>query len=259
MEKIKQFFINHTKYNYEDIISLSVIHDGYSNINYKIELRDKVKYQIKISKGNNTNYHNEVTALKLYNDTNYIYFNNKGYRIKKWIQGDTIKKWEDELIILTARKMKAMHLIAPTNLIKHNYKKYLFVDLDIKFLNIYLLLIKKYENDKLVFSHNDLNNNNIIHNNASLFFIDFEYSRANSCYWDIANIINESNFTNWQRKIFIHTYNDINENKLNDYLYIHLFYSYAWALSHSERNLIIDYKSKLKSKLLNIDFSKLNI
>ena len=259
MEKIKLFFIKHTKYKYEDIVSVNIIHNGYTNTNYKIELSDKKKYQIKISKGINNDYFNEVNALKLYDDTSYIYFNNKGYRIKKWIEGQVITKWDDETIITMAKKMKLMHLISPTNLISHNYRQYLFVDLNIKFLNTYLLLIKKYENETQVFSHNDLNKDNVIKNNNILTFIDFEYARANSPYWDIVNLINESDFTNWQIKILIHTYKNIDENKLNDYLYIHLFYSYAWSLSLPEKGLISSYSNNLKSKLLDFDFNKLNI
>ena len=259
MEKVKLFFIKHTKYKYEDILSICVIHDGYTNINYKIKLKDGKKYQIKISKGTNADYFNEVNALKLYNDTSYIYFNNKGYRIKEWIEGEVINEWDDETIIGMAKKIKLMHAISPVNLISHNYKQYLFVDLNIKFLNTYLLLVKKYENETKVFSHNDLNKNNVIKNSNTLTFIDFEYARANSPYWDIANLINESNFTNWQIKILIHTYKNVDENKLNDYLYIHLFYSYAWSLSHPEKELILNYKTNLKSRLLDFDFNKLNI
>jgi choline kinase len=157
-----------------------------------------------------------------------------------------------------ARKLRKLHSIKPVGLIKHNYRRRLFMDLHPKYLNHYLHLIEKYKNDNLVFSHNDLNENNIIESNNIPHFIDFEYSCANSRYWDLANLINEANLDSWQQQVFVKNYGEINEQKLYDYSFIQLFFSYTWAIDHPDKILINKYKNQLKEKLTKFNLSKLS-
>ena len=48
----------------------------------------------------------------------------------------------------------------------------------------------------LVFSHNDLNSENILFNNNDIYFIDWEYASVNSRYCDLSKIINSYNLNN---------------------------------------------------------------
>ena len=258
MKNIKEFFIMHTEYGLIDIYSVKEIHSGYSNNNYLVELKNGQKFQVRISKEINEQRQNELRALSLINDKNFIYFNKRGDAIKKWIDGNTITTWSDELLAKIAWKLKKLHQIKPDGLMTHNYKRRLFMDLHKKYLDIYLKLVKKYENDDVVFSHNDLNGNNIIENNGEPYFIDYEYACANSRYWDLANLINEANLDSWQTKVLLANYGSINQNKLNDYLYIQLFFSYAWALDYPNKKLIAKYKNQLREKLLKFNLFSLD-
>jgi hypothetical protein len=83
MKQIEIFFVKHTKYDFMDINYIKQIHSGYSNVNYFIELKNGRQFQIKISKGINEQRENELKALLLSNNTDFIYFNRKGDAIKK--------------------------------------------------------------------------------------------------------------------------------------------------------------------------------
>ncbi len=247
-----------TQYGLIDILSVKQIHSGYSNTNYLIELKNGQKFQVKISKEINEQRENELKALSLINDKNFLYFNKRGDGIKKWIEGNTITTWSDKLLARIAIKLKKLHEIKPEGLIRHNYKRRLFMDLHKKYLDIYLILVKKYENDEVVFSHNDLNANNIIENKGEPYFIDYEYACANSPYWDLANLINEANLDSWQTKVLLTNYGKINKQKLYDYQYIQLFFSYTWAIDHPDKKLIAKYKNQLREKLLKFNLFLLN-
>lgn len=258
MNTIKDFFVKHTNYKLEDIDYVKPIHSGYSNHNYLLYLKSGKKFQIKISKQVIENRENCAIAIELSGDKSFLYLNAQGDAIRKWQKGNTIKDWNDQLLFLIARKLKQLHSIKPIGLVKHNYKQRLFMDLNTKYLDAYLRLVEKYENDKLVFSHNDLNAENIIEDDNVPHFLDFEYARANSLYWDLANLINEADLNEWQQKVLTSNYGKIDKDKLHDYIFIHLFFSYTWVLDYPDKHLINKYKIKLKDKLINFDLTTLS-
>lgn len=74
---------------------------------------------------------------------------------------------------------------------------------------LYVSLVKKYENEIKVFCHNDLTKNNILLNKDKIIkIIDFEFARYNSIYWEFANFAKDNlNFSNIKKLININNFN----------------------------------------------------
>ncbi|MCP4076584.1 MAG: phosphotransferase [Gammaproteobacteria bacterium] len=137
-----------------------------------------------------------------------------------------------------------MHLVAEGLSQLHNSQKQFQGQVDLQsLLNRYFDLLdnrqqKKYhsrftqalnrlktmesEHDKLVPSHNDLNENNLLlDENNKLWMIDWEYSSMASPYWDLATICNSGQYEEIHCRHLLsaykHEHNDLDDQTLQGY------------------------------------------
>ena len=148
-------------------------------------------------------------------------FKSKAYEIKKWINGNVIKKWDEVTIKKVCRSLYKLHN-SNKSWQPMNYKTNDILD------SHYQKLIKKYQKTRFVPCHNDLNQDNIVISKAKAHFIDFEFQRLNNKHWDVANIINEDKLDSSKVKIFLKYYKDLNFRVLEDFIYINKVFNNYW-------------------------------
>lgn len=111
--------------------------------------------------------------------------------------------------------------------------------------------LKVHENEN-VFSHNDLNANNILMSKNDIFFIDFEYSSINNKYFDISKIIDSLNLNNSEISKFLFGYGiEGNTKEVNKKIK-------RWSLMNTYTELIwAKYINKFNKNFLNEAYLKL--
>ena len=111
--------------------------------------------------------------------------------------------------------------------------------------------LKMHENEN-VFSHNDLNANNILISKNNIFFIDFEYSSINNKYFDISKIIDSLNLNNSEISKFLFGYGiEGNTKEVNKKIK-------RWSLMNTYTELIwAKYINKFNKNFLNEAYLKL--
>jgi len=270
------FFLNHTKKLEEkDVLYVENLKGGITNNdNYLIELQDDTKYQIKIKyRRDKKMISNCYKVNKIINDPNITYFDKEtGSYIKKWIPGHELYKWEagsTRMLRRVAEEIEKFHKLKKTNvkgLLKHDYyesiSKQNFSDFDEKILTAYYNLVKRFENQALVFSHNDLNHRNIIVKSRKIAFIDTEWTCLNNKYWDYANYIREENLTK-KEIIKFANYASIDLSKLIEMYFINSVYCYNWIsdldFDNSSKLRGLKYRNKcIKSMLRSFEMVKIN-
>jgi len=113
--------------------------------------------------------------------------------------------------------------------------------------------LKMHENEnENVFSHNDLNVNNILMSKNNIFFIDFEYSSINNKYFDISKIIDSLNLNNSEISKFLFGYGiEGNTKEVNKKIK-------RWSLMNTYTELIwAKYINKFNKNFLNEAYLKL--
>ena len=113
--------------------------------------------------------------------------------------------------------------------------------------------LKVHENEnENVFSHNDLNANNILMSKNNIFFIDFEYSSINNKYFDISKIIDSLNLNNSEISKFLFGYGiEGNTKEVNKKIK-------SWSLMNTYTELIwAKYINKFNKNFLNEAYLKL--
>ena len=114
------------------------------------------------------------------------------------------------------------------------------------------------QSSELVFSHNDLNINNILFN-KDICMIDYEYSSLNSKFSDIAKVIYEFKLNKLETKYFLDGYritlDKQTEKKIILWQRFNLYLDYIWALL-IKSNKELPLKENLKDFYLKrfIDF-----
>ena len=108
--------------------------------------------------------------------------------------------------------------------------------------------------EQIIFSHNDLNRENILFN-KKYFFIDWEYASANSPYFDLASIISSYDFNDEEIGYLFDGYNKnfiFDQEKLKNWVKFTYFLDYIWrqclveTTKHDEKSLrIIDLERNL--------------
>ena len=111
-----------------------------------------------------------------------------------------------------------------------------------------------YRKEQIIFSHNDLNRENILFN-KKYFFIDWEYASANSPYFDLASIISSYDFNDEEIGYLFDGYNKnfiFDQEKLKNWVKFTYFLDYIWrqclveTTKHDEKSLrIIDLERNL--------------
>ena len=101
--------------------------------------------------------------------------------------------------------------------------------------------------EQIIFSHNDLNRENILFN-KKYFFIDWEYASTNSPYFDLASIISSYDFNNQEIGYLFDGYDKnflLDQEKLNNWVKFTYFLDYIWrqclieTTRHNEKTLSI--------------------
>ena len=99
--------------------------------------------------------------------------------------------------------------------------------------------------EQIIFSHNDLNRENILFN-KKYFFIDWEYASANSPYFDLASIISSYDFNDEEIGYLFDGYNKnflLDQEKLKNWVKFTYFLDYIWrqclieTTKHDEKTL----------------------
>ena len=245
----------------QDLKSIILQTKGWTNKIFLFKLTNKEKYIVRIAaKDKLINRSCEIQVLNLlknFNNYDFIFIDNKtGNYIMKYIDGRVVNKSDvrnPEFLKLLAKKIKQLHAlkINKNYSIKsnddHQYDKFKN-HLDIKYQDMYSYLLKKHKNQKHCICHHDLTPWNIIYNSKKhqLTLIDFEWTRINSPYFDLANFIRESKIhnTNYE-KIFLSAYDKkIKQEFITDYLYICSYFSYLWTYSIKTYRNILLYRTK---------------
>ncbi|MGL5591598.1 MAG: phosphotransferase [Mycoplasmoidaceae bacterium] len=254
------FFIKNTNYEKDDIKSIKEIHHGFTNKSFFLITNDNLKWQIRFSGLNEVvDRKNELKILKLIKDENIVYYDETGNFIKKWIDGKILslvfnKKKKIKLICEKINKLHSTIITDNDSILIHDYFAYMdqAKNIDNKIKDKYISLVNKYRNLDKVLSHNDLSKKNILFNGNEIIFIDFEWSRLNDNYFDVANFIRENNISNKWIKFIQANIENIDLNILKDFIFITACFAYQWTFVAKQDNKTIKYRKKCLKKMNSI-------
>jgi thiamine kinase-like enzyme len=112
-----------------------------------------------------------------------------------------------------------------------------------------------HRNESLIFSHNDLNPENVLWNKKH-FFIDWEYASANSPYFDIASIISSYNLNDEEIDYLLNGYVKdfrLETEKLKNWVKFTYFLDYIWRQCLVETSKHDEKTLSIKSLERNLD------
>lgn len=257
-EKAISLLEKNTSYKREDILKIKEIHKGYTNLSFLFILKDKTKLQIRLGQNNKiVNRKNEITIINALPEKLFLYVDENGNAIKKWIIGYNPKFIfkKKKLLSLFCDEIKKLHALKINNLniLKHNYLE--FFDEKIKneyvvYSQKYFELINKYKDLPLIFSHNDTNPWNIIYSwkESKIYLIDFEWSRINNDYWDYVNFFRETSLNiKWLK--YMCDYVNIDFNLAKEFLFICTFFALQWSFKVDETEKLLKYRKRVLKKL----------
>ena len=100
---------------------------------------------------------------------------------------------------------------------------------------------------RLVLCHQDLNPQNLIFTKKGIKLIDWEYAGLNECYFDIASLIVEFNFTPKEEKLFLAHYfkRGYSKKKLYSFKLNYTTLCIQWFSKRKKQNEKILYKKRL--------------
>jgi thiamine kinase-like enzyme len=115
-----------------------------------------------------------------------------------------------------------------------------------------------YRKEQIIFSHNDLNRENILFN-KKYFFIDWEYASANSPYFDLASIISSYDFNDKEIGYLFDGYNKnfiFDQEKLKNWVKFTYFLDYIWRQCLIETTIHDEKTLNIKALERNLDIFK---
>lgn len=228
-------FRKHFNINPLKITRVKKIHSGYTNDSYLV-ISDNIKWQVRVPKQDLVNWEKEKQIYKLLYKSEDCFLSTTGVLIKKWIEGSTVKSWDDPKKLFN--EIKKFHLLKPDTDEKLDLLKYEhhFDKLTKEDQNKYISLINKYKKDKLVYCHNDINKKNVLVNQNNLYLIDFEWSCYAPEYFEYAQIKVTEGLT----------YPGLNKDKLEEYSFIYRIYAYLWTHEMHQNSKIKKLRIELK-------------
>ncbi|ENY68529.1 Hypothetical protein MAU_6070 [Metamycoplasma auris 15026] len=185
-----------------------------SNNFYFIAKYNNIWVQIRIPLENSTSlFDNE---FKLVNDVDEYLFIKNGVFIKKWFPGSDL--YQIEISDYQIKKIfSAITRFHKKNIEVSKFDWNRFKIKDKK----YQSLVAKYQNDELVFSHNNIRKSNVIINKFGFVkLVDFEAVCLNSSYYDLVCL----HLNMGIRKDKIINYFKLEKEKFDDYIYLYKVY-----------------------------------
>ena len=245
-----------------DIVKVQYQPQGWSNSIYLFTLKNGSRYIVRIAgKSTLKNRQIEMKVLHILTKVNFfkITYLNKcnGNYIYPYIEGHNVSFYDVKnykFLQLLAKKLRALHSIKVDKSLSleendyYQYNKY-SNKIDQKYTSLYLQLLEKHKNLKKCLCHNDLTQWNMIYNSSkqTLSFIDFEWSRINTPYFDLTNFIRETNIHNTKyERYLVSQYNKkFSLSTIVDFLYISSYFSYLWTFSTKSFQHIMHYRNKM--------------
>lgn len=166
------------KENRENVLGFKKIHSGYTNISYKLTLKDNV-YQVRFPKQDFIDWNKEKKIYaSLFPNQKILLDQKTGILIKPWIEGWNPSKEEmiknKKLLKKAITEFNSLQGISVNQLPWDFYKKH-ESKLGEEVIDEYYKLIKKHQKN-LVFSHTDLHGKNMLWDGTKFTLIDFEYT-----------------------------------------------------------------------------------
>ena len=250
------------KVNKKDVARIKYQVQGWSNKIFLIVLKNGSRYIVRVAgKTNSKNRQIEIKVLDVLTQCNFfkvIYINKvNGDCIYSYIPGRNInlKDVKDFTFLkLLAEKMKELHAIKldkNSSIEENDYHQYdqYSDNIDEKYTVFYNKLLNKHKNLKRCLCHNDLTPWNMIYDKSkrTLAFIDFEWSRINTPYFDLANFIREVNIhgTEYEKYLVSQYDKKFSMFTITEFLYISSYFSYLWTYSTKSFQHILHYRNKM--------------
>lgn len=275
MKKIEQLFEKITKLKVRSVKLLPI---GLTNDDYLVKTVNSQAFIFRIPKKLNKklfNYQNEDKVIKKLSkaklDVETIYFDNvSGIKITKYVPNlDSFSNSKLPLskkLKLVAQGIKAFHSYKVDENIVFNpflkldtykklAKKKLFDDEEV----IINACLNQFNKSKLVLSHNDLVDGNLLFSEDRLYIIDYEYAGYNHPLFDLASFLSENNIEKKKDIITFLKYfykNEYSEKLLKNvmtwYRFNDLLWSYwAFMMYQKEQKKIFNDIYSQKSKRYN--------
>jgi thiamine kinase-like enzyme len=115
-----------------------------------------------------------------------------------------------------------------------------------------------YRKEQIIFSHNDLNRENILFY-KKYFFIDWEYASANSSYFDLASIISSYDLNDEEIGYLFDGYDKnllLDKEKLKNWVKFTYFLDYIWRQCLIETTIHDEKTLNIKGLERNLDIFK---
>lgn len=248
------FFIKHTNYSPNQVSRIEPIHNGFTNLSYLIETSDQQKYQVRFALNNElVNRVNEYQVITLLKNDLFIYFDQAtGDCIKKWIVGHEVDYFDQTRLENLAKGIKKIHQVPLGNcsiLPIDYYKGIENAKLATRHKRLYLSLINKYRDLPKHLTHSDLNAHNILVDEYNqIHLIDFEWSRINNAYFDLANMARES-LSLEQAYYLVDCYGGLDLKIFNEFLIISCLFALIWTYNMQQTDKIIAYRKDVEKRL----------
>lgn len=244
-----QLFCQHTNYKEVNIKKIKEIHFGYTNKSFLITTNQKVKYQVRIAKNNKIIDRSvEYKISKLINNNQFVYRDEYGNMIKKWIEGYNPKFIfnKKQLLNKLIKAILEVHSndINKIDIPKHDYLIYIDDEVKSKYqdwTNLYLKIIDKSKDLQLVLSHNDINPLNMIYtkHTKEIVLIDYEWARINNRYFDLSGFFITSKLNIKWLKYISEIYPNIEYQTLLEFCFVSAYFSYLWTFKVTESKKIL--------------------
>lgn len=260
-QKAIDLFTKHTNFKIDDIIKIKPVHKGYTNISFLFLLKNKKRYQVRLGLNNEiVNRSNELKMMKYLPYKYFLYMDENGNAIKEWITGFNPKFIfkKKKLITLLCSEIEKFHNTEydANGLLVHDYFEYAKPEQINKYqdyFNKYKSIIEKMSKCKNVLSHNDINPWNMIYSRKlkQIILIDFEWSRINNEYFDVANFFRETNLSfKWLK--FMASKLNLDYQTLKEMVFACCFFAYMWTFNVEQTKKLLNYRKTVEKKLKKI-------
>lgn len=222
---------NHFAY----ILKQSLDFQRFGYLNY---VKEQNGYYVRQSSKQFSNWKNEKLILTTLN----IPFEFKNNILKRpWLPGEIVTNWNTKLLKQLKIAIAKLHQLKITNLSKHDWMKYQQYKHKISKQNWlkFQKLVQKYENDKLVVSHNDINHQNLLVYKNKITLIDYEWANLNHPYFDYVQFYIAENIR----------IDDLEENIFQEWLFICLIYFILWTYKMPQNKQVLSWRKQYLQKL----------